>query len=903
MMPRPANGAIAVVPPVQLTRCQGLQGAGVTQSPTLGAFNSIIGFSRAAAVLAVWFLVRTCPGQDATYPKIEVSFNIAGISTNQAVLFDYTQTDVEVTITQPDASKVVLPAFYDGGTTWRVRHAPTMAGNYQVTGVALNGSSITVNNLQPTNWNITGFPTSAGYVRVDPRNLRRFITSNGRRYFPVGENVAWDSDGYNVTNILPRLGAAHGNWARIWMDAWDGKNLDWNSDGSSPGPLGVLSLTVARKWDAIVAAADGAGIHFQMTLHHHGEYSTTVDPNWDTNPYNVADGASSIGFLSSPVQFFTNATASAVTKLKLRYAIARWGYSPAIMAWELFNEVQFTDAGTSGQWSIIQAWHDEMAQFIRSQDPYQHLITTSSALDEPIWDQTDYYQHHDYPSDLITDIQDAPDITASQPLAPDYSGECGIDFTPHVGISPPIWAGIMAAQSAAAMPWYWDTIDPNNDYFLIQAAADFVTVSGLGDQDTLSRSSPQVTGGGLGPLAFGLGGGWATNAGPNTFTVGGNPPDGVGLAPNYLQGQYHSEMTPGGYTFLVNYSQRGTFAVQVLTIAASGAGLQITTDGVLQTNVSWPSSGGDVSTNLTVTVNVSAGAHSLHLTNPGLDWIQLGNLTLDPYAAQLAAYAISNTNFQAAWLWNRTNVFLTNATATISGTLSIAGLNPGTYSATWWDTFGAGAISNVTFVVTATNAPVTLATPPVLRSAAFYAGLPAQAGVALPNLTLAVASNSPSFNLPLAITNAGGLPLAYLLSFTNPIPSWLSFSSTNGYVPKSGGVNVSLAFNPAGLALGTYAFTIFVNTSDPALPVTTVPIMFTVASPALAAPRLQVVPAAASQFVFQVSGVPGVPYLIQSSTNLRTWLSVSTNTLPGGILYVTNSLGLAQQFWRAVWQQ
>ena len=359
-----------------------------------------------------------------------------------------------------------------------------MAGNYQVGGVALNGSPINVSNLQPTNWNITGFPSSAGYVRVDPRNSRRFITSNGRRYFPVGEDVAWDSGGHNVTNILPKLGAAHGNWARVWMDAWDGKNLDWNNDGSSPGPLGALNLAVARKWDAIVAAADRAGVHFQMTLHHHGQYSTTVDSNWSTNPYNVADSASSIGFLTSPAQFFTNATARAVTKLKLRYAIARWGYSPAILAWELFNEVQFTDAAGSGQWGIVQAWHDEMAQFLRSQDPYRHLITTSSVLNEPIWDQTDYYQHHDYPSDLITDIQDAPDITASQPVAPDYSGECGIDFTPHLGISPPIWAGIMAGQSAAAMPWYWDTIDANNDYFLIQAAADFVAASGLGDQDT-----------------------------------------------------------------------------------------------------------------------------------------------------------------------------------------------------------------------------------------------------------------------------------------------------------------------------------------------------------------------------------------------------------------------------------
>ncbi len=430
-----------------------------------------------------------------------------------------------------------------------------------------------------------------------------------------------------------------------------------------------------------------------------------------------------------------------------------------------------------------------------------------------------------------------------------------------------------------------------------------MTVSGLGDQDTLSRSSPQVTGGGLGPLTFGLGGGWATNPGPNTFTVQSSPPDGIGSAPSYLQGQYHSQMTPGGYTFLVNYPRAGTFAVQVLTIAASGAGLQITTDGVTQTNLSWPSSGRDVSTNLTVRVNIPAGAHSIHLTNPGLDWVLLGTLTLNPYAAQLAACAVGNTNFQAAWLWNRTNVFLTNATATINGTLSIVGLNPGTYSATWWDTFGAGAISNVTFTVTATNVPVTLATPSVLRSVGFYAGPPARAGVIPPNLTLAVASNSPAFNLPVGITNGGGLPLAYSFSFTNPMPAWLSLSSTNGYVSKSSVVNVALGFNPDGLALGTYAFTIFINTSDPSLPVTTLPITFTVASPASAAPRLKVVPASAGQFVVQVTGVPGVPYVMQSSTDLHSWFPVSTNMLPGGVLYLTNSLGLAQQFWRAVWQQ
>lgn len=766
-----------------------------------------------------------------TYPKIEASFNITSLATDP---FDYTVTDVRVEILQPDNSTISLPAFFDGGTTWRVRHTPTMAGTYSISGVTLNGSPISVTGLTPPLWTVTGFPTSAGYVRVDSTNPQRFITSNGRRFFPVGENMAWSSPSANALNIFPKMGAAHETWSRVWMTHFYegsglGLNLDWPKVNNT---FGQLSLPNAQHWDAIVAAADQAGIHFQMTLQHHGQYSTTVDPNWSDNPYNTANG----GFLSDPVNFFTDATAKALTERKLRYAVARWGYSPAIMAWELFNEVQFTDAGQDGQWSNIETWHNEMAEFLRSQDSYHHLITTSSVLDEPIWDETDYYTHHDYPSDLISGIRDAQDISDSQTVAPDFSSECGIDFTPHVGISPPIWAGLMAGQSGDAMPWYWDTIDPNNDYFLIQAAADFVTQSGLADQNTLNKSSPQVTGGTSGLLVFALGGGFNA-ASQDTFTVGAGAPDGAGTAPPYLQSQNgHPGWTPNGYTFNVNYPVAGTFSVQVLQIAACGANLQIFLDGVIQTNVNFAANancGGNydgTTTNVTFSINASPGAHSVQLFNSGNDWIQLGNITLNPYVPTLAAYAIGNSNFDATWIWNRNNIFATSASGAVAGTVQVAGLNPGTYSGTWWDTFGAGVISNLTFTVTDTN-PVTLATPPVLRSIALYVGIPAHAGITPPNLTQSVASNSPPLILSLAITNSGGLPLAYSISVTGANTAWLSLSSTNDYVSKTSTQIVQLRFDPAGLTAGTYNATLTVNTSDLLLSATNFPISFTILSP------------------------------------------------------------------------
>ena len=64
------------------------------------------------------------------------------------------------------------------------------------------------------------------------------------------------------------------------------------------------------------------------------------------------------------------------------------------------------------------------------------------------------------------------------------------------------------------------------------------------------------------------------------------------------------------------------------------------------------------------------------------------------------------------------------------------------------------------------------------------------------------------------------------------------------------------------------------------------------------------VPPAASQFVFQLQGQAGVPYVIQRSTNLFDWIPVSTNTLLGSTLNITNSMDSLQpnQFWRAIWQ-
>jgi hypothetical protein len=77
-----------------------------------------------------------------------------------------------------------------------------------------------------------------------------------------------------------------------------------------------------------------------------------------------------------------------------------------------------------------------------------------------------------------------------------------------------------------------------------------------------------------------------------------------------------------------------------------------------------------------------------------------------------------------------------------------------------------------------------------------------------------------------------------------------------------------------------------------------------VLSPAPATLLAMPPPPPTSQFVFQLQGQTGVPYVVQRSINLMTWTSISTNILPGSILNITNPVDPSTpvQFWRAIWQ-
>ena len=93
--------------------------------------------------------------------------------------------------------------------------------------------------------------------------------------------------------------------------------------------------------------------------------------------------------------------------------IARWGYSPAILAWELHNEWgHINSTGSPNQYNMIVAVNDYLA----ATDPYRHVRTTSQnsqAYSPQLWSSSgmDLANYHWYLDGHITSLNPDEPLT------------------------------------------------------------------------------------------------------------------------------------------------------------------------------------------------------------------------------------------------------------------------------------------------------------------------------------------------------------------------------------------------------------------------------------------------------------------------------------------------------------
>ena len=658
----------------------------------------------------------TAPAGDGTFPVIEASFALR-VDGNP---FDFEQNDVEAELTTPGGGTLTLPAFFDGGDTWRVRHAPTRAGRYGVRRVTLNGKPADARDLRTPGFDVAAGDRGHGFVRLTDSNMH-FVFDDGTPYYPVGYNLAWHHAGEPkmppLVESLKRMGAARVNWTRIWMNHWDAKNLDWvdqpaGRPGEFPQPkLGELSLGVARKWDDLLRAAGDNGVYVQVVLQHHGQYSADVNPNWQINPWNKANG----GWLDRAADFFTDAKARDLTKQKYRYILARYGAMPGVMAWELFNEVQFTD-GFKSDLPAVAAWHAEMAGFLRDHDAYRHLITTSSEIDaEGLWPAMDYYQAHVYPPDILTAVAalDARKLDRAYfygEIGASASGDDPADVNRTVHQT--LWGGVMSGSGGAAQYWYWYLAEPGGALPQYTAVQRFLDLAGLRGRYDLGPIEVAADTGRRADLVFGPGIGWGDSPSRDFVVKPSGVVEGLGGMSAYLQGDNNRALFPQA-TFAVDFPADGTFAVRFDELSPLGAKLAVTVDGrPAAVVVLDPPAGAAGPSDLRVGVELplAAGWHAITLRNNGKDWVHIAEVSLSDYAPELAVLAKGDDALAVLWAYRRNPA---DADAPpLTATLTVPGRRPGRYEVTWVDT-ATGEAASTAAATAGDDGVLTLRTPPI----------------------------------------------------------------------------------------------------------------------------------------------------------------------------------------------
>lgn len=611
-------------------------------------------------------------------------------------------------VTTPAGRTVRLPAFFVGDGRFAVRARPEGAGVYRLGAIEEMTEGNTTIPLVPTEIGAReiahrGAPVRPAIAR-DPKNPRGFALATGEPFVPIGANLPWPSRGRMdyYRQGIPAYGGVGLNWMRIWMAHWSGLNLDWlpPAMGASPKP-GTLDLKVAADWDELLALAEANGVYVQLVLQHHGQYSTTVNPNWDENPWNAALPH---GFLVYASEFFTSEQARIFTKRKYRTIVARYGWSPAIMAWELFNEVHWVDAlKNDNNVEAVARWHAEMADYIRSVDAYDHLVATSTDdLRSPHYPRMDFFQPHLYPSNILAAIRTyhVPFTSLDRPV---FYGEFGDDHQPlteaekkaHHAIVPPVWASLMGTGDLPAQVWLgWNLLDSGR-IAEHGAVAKFLAATKIAERRNLAPFSAAVESQHHRvPLLVTPSHVWQRR--PVTevaVPLDGRQPLEFADIPRMLVPSRNGDdpdSIPSRAVFRVNFPEPAKLIARFANGGDRGAKIRVAVDQATAAEHTWPARErveGQPKRPADVAFEVAAGEHVIAIESVGGEAVEFHHLNLGRETAALAAIGKRSADFVALWLWHRTEIFAVDAPAPVNGTVVIEDVPAGKWRVMWWDTF------------------------------------------------------------------------------------------------------------------------------------------------------------------------------------------------------------------------
>jgi hypothetical protein len=701
------------------------------------------------------FVSIDAPVSAAQYARYEISFAVTPKFENP---FDPRQADIVAELTGPDGATATVPAFYyqayDRGTDpvtkrdtftasgdpgWKVRFAPDQVGDWTFRLVITDSSGAKVKSVEHP-FTVARSEVH-GFIRQSPVDAHWFVFDDGTPYFGAGENIAW-GDPSLFENHLSKLATAGGNFVRVWMTGFDGYDLEWANG------IGNYDLVAAFKLDQVLETAEANGIAVMLCMIDHGKFSLSVNAQYQNSPYRASRGGPLPD--DDPNGVWTNPEAIASLQRVFRYLIARYGYSTALHSWEFWNEMEWVGA-KPGDFAVRQTqaalWHQVMALFFKTHDPYHHLLTTSlanaSAYQGGVFLPLSYAQTHLYvPTKPAADPALAARATTTGVLdqfgMPMVTGEFGITLPDD--LSPPLtsaqkaeavrrgghgilWASLVGRASSAALIWDWETMDAQDLYSIFTGISRFTAGEHLAELGPVSLHVPasSATAGQAQIAARVVPGYYQFDklAPSDDFTLdadGALIPD-VNVLHRYLFASGGQHDPP---TFRASYTGDGRFDVTVNSVSSYGtAKLTITLDGAA-TSVKDTV----VTAGATVGIQVPAGAHVIKVDSTGSDWIQVDSYAFTWLQSTLRARVLKADQRILGWLEDRNATFTLDRLGVVpaaisDGMVTLDKVADGDWTIEWWDTVAGKVVS--TNQATAKGGLLTLAAPAFSYDMAFKA--------------------------------------------------------------------------------------------------------------------------------------------------------------------------------------
>ena len=377
---------------------------------------------------------------------------------------------LDMVLTAPSGKELVLPCFYKEGesgaeSTWEARFTPQEKGKYTYFFRYIQDGKV-ASETAPAKFR-SRRSKLGGILHV--RDNWTLVYDNGKPFRGVGINLCWESrtqddskffsdlheqhDRFNFDAMLPDFAKNGGNFTRMWICDWNfpiDRQTGFNNHRYEE-TTEYMNRSAVERLDHVVNLLEDLDIKIMLCI---GQGKV------------VADQA-----------FFTCPDAKVRYKNYLRYIVARWGYSPAIGMWELFNEIDNVQHNAPDgviPAEYIVAWHDEMSTYLADLDPFQHIRTTSiSHRDlEGLNDlaNLDINQKHIYNATHV--VPETIDAYIARHDKPYIVGEVGYewdwsknfdDFADGMNMDfrRAFWYGLFSQTALTPMTWWWEWFDEN----------------------------------------------------------------------------------------------------------------------------------------------------------------------------------------------------------------------------------------------------------------------------------------------------------------------------------------------------------------------------------------------------------------------------------------------------------